>query len=238
MRPPRFTEIPCTRAPLSDPGEISAPGPRSLATFQRFDVAFRIINAVGSHGDSVIEAPSRGPRARCLRFAARIAPVPRQTRFRMGASLVRDGSLCPSGILRTVSAHLAILRSCASWRTDPSEHGAKIEKPEREQIDHPLTLTLTIPLAYAERVRARARARLREAPRENRKVRARPSLEHSPTRTLTPTPTLTLTLRGSDFGFRARSRARARSTGSERKPRSSDDDRGFFSCCSCSTRRW
>jgi hypothetical protein len=39
-----------------------------------------------------IGAQSRGPRARCLRFAARVAPAPRKTRFRWRASLTGMGS--------------------------------------------------------------------------------------------------------------------------------------------------
>ncbi len=49
-------------------------------------------------------ARSRGLGVRCLRFAGRIAPAPRKTRFRLVASLCRTG--CdPWGLLRSVSAH-------------------------------------------------------------------------------------------------------------------------------------
>ena len=43
-------------------------------------------------------------RGLCLRFAARIAPTPRKTRFRLVASLCRAGS-DPRGSLQSVSAH-------------------------------------------------------------------------------------------------------------------------------------
>ena len=42
------------------------------------------------------EAQSRGPHTRCLRFAARVAPAPRKTRFRLVASFAGRG-LNPQG---------------------------------------------------------------------------------------------------------------------------------------------
>jgi IS30 family transposase len=49
------------------------------------------------------EAQSHGLHTRCLRFAAGVAPVPRKTRFRVGASLSRAG-FAPARSLREVSA--------------------------------------------------------------------------------------------------------------------------------------
>lgn len=67
-RSPGFPGSPCTRAPLSDPGEVIAPD------HQRDDVAFHLGNGVGPHIVFPFEAPSRSPRAPCVRFAARGRP--------------------------------------------------------------------------------------------------------------------------------------------------------------------
>jgi hypothetical protein len=47
-------------------------------------------------------AQSRGLQTRCLRFAARVTPLPRKTRFRLAANLCRAG-LTPAGPRRKVS---------------------------------------------------------------------------------------------------------------------------------------
>ena len=71
---------------LFDPGETSVPGlPRHL------DAAFRAVNGVGSRSDQTDGAPSHGLHAPCVRFAAGIAPAPRNTRFRRVANLCRAG---------------------------------------------------------------------------------------------------------------------------------------------------
>lgn len=57
----------------------------------RVGAAFRLFNGVGSHKNRNFEARSHGPRARCLRFARRVTPSPRKTRFRLPARRCRAG---------------------------------------------------------------------------------------------------------------------------------------------------
>jgi len=49
--------------------------------------AFRSSEVVGSHGDQDYGAQSRSLQTRCLRFAGRVTPPPRKTRFGPVASL-------------------------------------------------------------------------------------------------------------------------------------------------------
>jgi len=84
--PPRFLEDPRARALLSDPGGIACARP-----LRRRDAAFRHFNNVGSRDDDDFGAQSHGPFTRCLRFAARVTPAPRKTRFRLLAKLCRAG---------------------------------------------------------------------------------------------------------------------------------------------------
>lgn len=99
---PRVSQVPGeptrSHAPLFDPG---GPGAR---LFRRYGFAFRLIvrrrlppllPAEDSHDIRHFVALSRGLLARCLRFAARITPGPRKTRFRLGASLGRAATLMP-----------------------------------------------------------------------------------------------------------------------------------------------
>ena len=81
---------PCARAPLSDPGGISAPG-----HFRRLDAAARKVTAPAP-SSIPFEAQSRGSLTRCLRFEERSCHVPRKTRFRLVASLCRAG-FSPAG---------------------------------------------------------------------------------------------------------------------------------------------
>lgn len=78
-------------APLFDPGGTSGPGRSRYA-----DVAFRVNDTVGSHKYKPFGALSRGLPTRCLRFAARVTPRPRKTRFRPSASLAGQDWL-PAG---------------------------------------------------------------------------------------------------------------------------------------------
>ena len=79
--PPRFLGSPRARAGLFDPG-----GTESVRPLRRFGAAFRLSHDVGPHDDVYFGAQSHGPRTRCLRFAGRVAPPPRKTRFRLTAS--------------------------------------------------------------------------------------------------------------------------------------------------------
>ena len=90
---PRFLDDPCVHAPLSDPGGPPIPG-----HFRTGDVVFRLRNDVDSAATS-FGALSRGLHALCVRFAAGVAPGPRNTRFRLVASLDRSG-LSPAGSRR------------------------------------------------------------------------------------------------------------------------------------------
>ena len=89
-RYPRFLDDPCVHAPLFDPGGPSVPG-----LYRTGDVVFRTLNNVDS-AFAPFEARSRGLHALCVRFAAGVAPGPRNTRFRLVASLDRSG-LSPAG---------------------------------------------------------------------------------------------------------------------------------------------
>src|SRR3990172_6757113 len=73
--------MPCSSTPT---------GSRRPAT-RRLDAAFRTVNGVGSRNDQTHGAPSPGLHAPCVRFAARITPPPRNTRFRLAAHLCRVG---------------------------------------------------------------------------------------------------------------------------------------------------
>ena len=85
-----FLDDPCVHAPLFDPGGPPAPG-----HFRTGDVVFRTLNNVDS-AFAPFEARPRGLHALCVRFAAGVAPGPRNTRFRLVASLDRSG-LSPAG---------------------------------------------------------------------------------------------------------------------------------------------
>ena len=76
---------PCPHAPLFDPGGTSTPGHCGVSVLPS---ALR--DGVGSR-IWYFEAQSRSLRARCLRFAARVTPQPRKTRFRQVANLRRAG---------------------------------------------------------------------------------------------------------------------------------------------------
>ena len=86
----RASQVPgrpqCVRALLSDPNEVECP--RQSGSL---DVAFRNSNNVGLRHFDNYGAQSHGPHARCLRFAARVTPEPRKTRFRLVASHYRAG---------------------------------------------------------------------------------------------------------------------------------------------------
>ena len=100
-RPPRFLDDPCVHAPLFDPGGPPTPGHYSAG-----DVVFRQMDNVDSASDT-FEAPSRGLHALCVRFAAGVAPGPRNTRFRLVASLDRSG-LSPAGSCRRFPSCLSV----------------------------------------------------------------------------------------------------------------------------------
>jgi hypothetical protein len=74
------------RAPLSDPGGIAGARPS-----RRRGAAFLHEHDVGSREYDDFGAQSHGPSTGCLRFAGRVGPSPRQTRFRLLAKLCRAG---------------------------------------------------------------------------------------------------------------------------------------------------
>ena len=82
----------CERALFSDPGGIACARP-----LRRRDAAFRYYNNVGSRDFLHFGAPSHGPFTGCLRFAVRVTPAPRKTRFRPLAKLCRAGVVTPQG---------------------------------------------------------------------------------------------------------------------------------------------
>ena len=93
---PRFLGNPRVPALFSDPGGTGYARP-----LRRVGAAPAADNDDGSRGEA-FGAQSHGLRTRCLRFAARVAPTPRKTRFRLLAKLCRAG-LLPAGFHRKVS---------------------------------------------------------------------------------------------------------------------------------------
>ena len=87
--PPRFLKDPNARMPRP-----STPV-RSRVTKRRVDAAFRAYHGVGPHDWKDFGAQSRSLRAPCVRFAAGVAPAPRNTRFRLGRPFAGQG--CPAG---------------------------------------------------------------------------------------------------------------------------------------------
>jgi hypothetical protein len=86
--PPRFLGNPCACAPRSStPGG----GPPRQATLRRFGTAAAQKTTAAPTFTFIFEALSRGPHAPCVRFAAGVTPEPRNTRFRLVASLCRAG---------------------------------------------------------------------------------------------------------------------------------------------------
>ena len=84
--PPRFLGNPCACAPPS-PTPV---GPRCQA-IPASQCWCRSENHGTSRNQFHFEALSRGSHAPCVRFAAGVAPEPRNTRFRLVASLCRAG---------------------------------------------------------------------------------------------------------------------------------------------------
>ena len=100
-RYPRFLDDPCVHAPLFDPD-----GPPTPGHYRDGDVVFRLVNDVDS-AIRAFEALSRGLHALCVRFAAGVTPGPRNTRFRLVASLDRSG-FSPAGSRRRFPSCLSV----------------------------------------------------------------------------------------------------------------------------------
>ena len=79
---PRFLENPNARMPCS----LTPAGSWCDAVLHQ-DVAFRNFDYVGSRDWNAFEAQSHGLHTPCVRFAGRVAPPPRNTRFRLSAHL-------------------------------------------------------------------------------------------------------------------------------------------------------
>ncbi len=102
-RPPRFLGDPIACMPCS-----STPAGSARQAIRRAAFAFRLNYDVGTRKVVYFEAQSHSLQTRCLRFASRIAPTTRKTRFRLVASLDRAG-LITCGIPRKVSDVFYIL---------------------------------------------------------------------------------------------------------------------------------
>ena len=100
-RYPRFLDDPCVHAPLFDPD-----GPPTPGHYRDGDMVFRLVNDVDS-AFAAFEALSRGLHALCVRFAAGVTPGPRNTRFRLVASLDRSG-FSPAGSRRRFPSCLSV----------------------------------------------------------------------------------------------------------------------------------
>jgi hypothetical protein len=72
------------RALLLDPGGTSASWP-----IRRSGTADVEVNYGGFRNDQYFGAPSHGPRPPCVRFVEQVFQIPRNTRFRLMASLYR-----------------------------------------------------------------------------------------------------------------------------------------------------
>jgi len=86
-------------------------------------VAFRGSDSVGPRSLSDFGAPSRGPLPRCLRFAGRVAPYPRKTRYRLARTGLAGQDFhplarwVPKRVSRGHRLHLRSLAPSFSWRT-------------------------------------------------------------------------------------------------------------------------
>jgi hypothetical protein len=118
----------CALALLCDPGGTDASGPSMRRRGPRS------VHDEGSH-IAAFEAQSHGFGTGCLRFAGRVAPTPRKTRFRLLARLSRTGlttrrvpskgfTMYPTLILLSQVQRSArtpyITRSNSVWRSRPS----------------------------------------------------------------------------------------------------------------------
>ncbi len=81
-RPPRFLGNPCAHAPLFDPGGPITP---RLYRCNQYCLPLRKRRRLRNQFHSV--ALSRGSRTPCVRFADRVTPSPRNTRFQLVANL-------------------------------------------------------------------------------------------------------------------------------------------------------
>ena len=146
--PPRFPGGPhCIHALLSDPGGISTSGHGRMASpdsdyerfvardyrgpcllhcsptpLQRVDTAFRTSPKRRLPQLTYFGAQSHGLHTRCLRFATRVTPMPRKTRFRLVASLYRTGFITRWVPLQGFSNASSLLPPCPSF---PGARGLK-----------------------------------------------------------------------------------------------------------------
>jgi len=75
---PRFPGSHSSSVPRSQ-----TPVGRSLLVLAKYPLLpSRYRNRVGSHNETAFGAQSRGPLARCLRFAGKVTLAPRKTRYR------------------------------------------------------------------------------------------------------------------------------------------------------------
>jgi len=121
---PKFLGDPHAHVPrFFDPGGTSGAGPPGLAvpTRRSSGVAFRAYCLVGFHDFAHFGVRFRSPRARCLRFVARVA-LGRHARLASGwRSCLGRAGLLPAGSLNQVSAlvwvYITSSWSRLSWRT-------------------------------------------------------------------------------------------------------------------------
>ena len=125
--PPRFlgnpeVDVPCS----STPAGSRAPGHLGAAT--RPSVT---LTTSAPAGYSRLGAQWHGPLTGCLRFAARVAPAPRKTRFRLPARLYRAGVDTPQGPNERFPRYNRFLLSQAFLAHYSGAHssGTRIEGP-------------------------------------------------------------------------------------------------------------
>jgi hypothetical protein len=113
--PPRFLGDPEVDVPRSQ----TPAGSRTPGHLRRRDAAFRPEHDVGSRECVDFGVQSRGPSTGCLRFAGRVAPAPRKTRFRPLAELCRAGVGTPQGPYERFPLYASSFPKL-SWRTSGS----------------------------------------------------------------------------------------------------------------------
>ena len=102
-----LVNVPCSPTPAGS----RAPGHCGAATRPSVHV-----NNVGSRDDVDFGAQWHGPLTRCLRFAARVAPAPRKTRFRPLAKLCRAGLVTRRVPIERFPRYIASPFPKLSWR--------------------------------------------------------------------------------------------------------------------------
>jgi hypothetical protein len=104
----------------------------SPTTLQRVDTAFRTSTRRRLPQLTYFGAQSHSLHTRCLRFATRVTPEPRKTRFRLVANLCRAGLTARWVPLQGFSNASSLLPPCPSF---PGARGLKYEMFSQPKIE-------------------------------------------------------------------------------------------------------